>query len=894
MNDHMSALHRNQMAAEVAAARAERSVQTERTVGGEIIRAQRQAEAEAAARERRLVDESRRQAAVDAARRQADRDAIQARIDEQKREQERKRRVAEAGDYLGPEQQHLYQLAGGTKQSQDEDRRVREARRRSERGEGRDIPQAPEALGGLFGRAEEEAALEQRRIAAIGQAAGFATAQFAAQRTLGARAARARRAATGGVMRLGRGIKGGAKWVVGKIIPPGGSSRASRYSVEIVEILFGIIISAVLYFVLSRYLGAPWAELFLAGGVLLTLSFVFPSKGQVGVAGLFLRFVGLLLVAMAFSTRQEVITFLILFAAFFAFPQTYLGKDVADRIKPLLRGLFGVAIAAFTFLIFSGGYGLPAITGLSWGMGLMTAGLLISTPQVEGAFLKIRKSPSVLATGAVIAGLGLGTYHLLIIEGALVTSIIFLVMGVVSAYIAWTIDPMERSMVGAPLVIIFIGLLIVGSGTAQQSVGQAAFGVYWPNIQTTLEPISGALRGFGGGTTTLQIGVECLADPIGCQQRFKPQAKTAGTVKAVEIVQMSVLGEQTISRVYSENKVLLEIRNDGTTDAKNIEVTFLKPTLGVKADGELCETTLDCIPKVQCPTGTGRLTGEGVSCTIGNLFPGEPAQMIATYKIDLTKANVEPRGNSVSYKADVAYAYDASSSMDVTLLRSDFYDDLAKNGRLKFTTATSTDTGGPVRIALAIYNNQMPIRAGLDAAPILLQLENQGSGRVTNVASASVNVANLVDRAPENGWGDLNKNLCSTEGYNGEEPELSITAPIESPLEASDPEQTTKRTSCIIPLKDVQVESQTEGLVANVAYVYTQSRTLRANIEFGMGKVCECKAGTNAPNAGAKVTTYGNEDETCKDCQTFCGGKENVQSAPEGSTNEQKASYACG
>lgn len=656
----------------------------------------------------------------------------------------------------------------------------------------------------------------------------------------------------------------------------GGGEGGRRNVTVALEVIVGLLIALFLQFLTGAALG-DWSWVLFTGIIFFSLSMIFSPTGPYGVLRAVFRFCGFFFTGLAFVPFNSFVVLLIFFAGYFSMPLHVRSQEPGDAALAVFRFIFGVAISLYILIVFSGGFPAFNVTALSISVFLISLGLLAALPTNEGQnqnrFVIIlsrgAERQGGLATGIIIVGFVLGFFGLINEGAGLATFLIFIVLGLTSIAIAWSVAPMERGMIGAPLLIIFLFLFIVGSESIQEATGQAAFGVYWPQVQEGLMPVSELFKSVGGSGTTLRVGFACIVDPIGCQQRFQPQTKTQGTVRAVEITQLSVVGESTVTRIYQNTSVLLEVRNDGNEVAKDITVTFDRPTIGGAFDAPVVGSV-----EVSCPKGQSIQIGAGAtagrSCRIDRLFPGEPSQMLAVYrlKLDNIPKKIEPRGNFINYKTNVAYKYNVSSSLDVTLMRGDFYDELARNARLKITEVPTTDTGGPVRMGIAIYNNRMPIRAGLDNAPVLMQLQNQGSGKVTNVFAARINVSGIIDT--NRPLPPPTPDACSTE--NGQlRFTVSKSQPIESPESGTDPEKTRERSTCIIALKNIDLETQSSGIIGEAQYEYVITRTARSLIEFGTGKLCKCEN-------NATVTVYGDQEACTEDCETFCADKGGKQS----------------
>lgn len=650
----------------------------------------------------------------------------------------------------------------------------------------------------------------------------------------------------------------------------------------VIELIIGLLISIFAWYLTGPALGQVGSALILAGGVLLSLRVILHPEGQLGVLRAACHILGFIALALATLFLNIFVTLVMLFLGYFTLPSRARGREPGDILMPYLRLALGIFIPAVLFIVLSGGWNFTGFNAMAAAMAFISAGIMISLPRPEEAVIVTRRGrEGVWSTALVLVGWFFGVYHLFILEGIIVTGILFSVVAGLIVLIAKTVRAEDRALVGAPMIIILLGVLFIGSGQIQQAAGQAAFGDYWPSVQVAVEPIANMFKSLSAPAGTLGFGFECLVNPIACQQRFKPIERTQGTIKAIEITNMQVIGENTVSRIFQRMDVLLDIRNEGEEESGLVFVEFANATLGTaKKPPKVGGVTVKC-PQKDFVTQYAKdvyafaqaSKTPGTWCLIEKLFPGENTQITAVYQLDLTKAGkVEPRGNFVNYQANVSYIFNVSSSLDVQLMRNDTYDELARNNRLKFTDVPTTDTGGPVRLGLAISNNRMPIRAGLEAAPVLFELNNQGSGDVVEVSYASVNVSGILP-------GDVRlppptEGACSTE--NGElKFEVTSANPISSPQTTSDPAKTTRRSTCVIPLRHITTETYTTAFIGQASYTYTITRTVRSQVEFGTGKLCVCDGGTPA-----NVTLY---PEACsEDCPRYCASELNEDSETGG------------
>lgn len=256
--------------------------------------------------------------------------------------------------------------------------------------------------------------------------------------------------------------------------------------------------------------------------------------------------------------------------------------------------------------------------------------------------------------------------------------------------------------------------------------------------------------------------------------------------------------------------------------------------------------------------GKGTVAQDKKSCTVSELFEGESLQMAVKYSIDLKSSGSEVRGHRVQLRAGIEYAFDVSGSLDVVIANSTYYDFLASQGQLARQTVSTRDTGGPVRLGLAIFNNEMPIRGGIDSTPVLLLLRDQSNGYIKSIESASINASGIGTPASCD-------QTAMTTALNGHT-EIRNSKKYADLTEET---QEVRDTTCSIDLLDPQSqETQTSSVRAEVRYWYGMERFQNVFVDLGAGDYCKC---TNGDSFSGSTAEGGNLS-----CSEFCSDKGGV------------------
>jgi len=401
--------------------------------------------------------------------------------------------------------------------------------------------------------------------------------------------------------------------------------------------------------------------------------------------------------------------------------------------------------------------------------------------------------------------------------------------------------PVDRAktLIGIPIVM----LALFSTTIAYPDVmGVAVFGQWWPSIETSIQnTISPILENVRSPFETLQSGYECLKDPIACQRRFEPKTHTKEIKKSLEIVSL----EPSIDSVTlpgEEFFVLATIENKGNEEIKNIHVGVVEPVYTHTSEGV----------RRGDPAGNASMTcpdtGEtGKECVIDKLIPGEVKQFMIEYTLKEELIG----GNYISYGINLTYDFNVKGQLRVLVYDSDYMDKLSKNKKLSFSEQITEDTGGPVRLGLAVMKNKMPIRDNLKGVPVMLYLENQLQGTVMKINKAVVDVSDL----------EGNETYC-TLGEGGKKlTEVTKETTIEP--------QEYAKFICISQIPDIGVEQKTFTVRGDVEYTYLLNETGELQIDFGSYVLCRCC----------------NEEDKCVDLQLYNCDVCSASICPEGYKN---------
>jgi len=564
---------------------------------------------------------------------------------------------------------------------------------------------------------------------------------------------------------------------------------------------------------------------------------------------------GLFLTIIFYLTFQSImnvnpnllISFVLLSIAFFiAFPESKskdegsldklinafarAGERMGEGLTKAFGGMFGGGLGIIKYLIIGGilliiilffvAMFLPTMGNIVR-LGLYGVGILVGFAiLVVGVSYSAKKNSinGILYGFFGGAGIMLGSlaFAPLPISQGLIGYFLFLVI-VTAGILAAAPVVNARPLIGVPIIF----LAIMSATIAYPDImGQATFGVWWPTIDRTIENTFGPLQNaITGPFMTLQRGYACLADPVGCMQNYKPQTSTKETPKAVEITSLEPLGADSIDIPGQTLLVLLDVQNFGKDEADNIIIHPIQP---MYSQGT---ATGESFGKAYIKTNKGWKS----NYVIPKLLPNEVREFILNYTFYENASNGDMylrRGNYVTYGAYISYEYNVSGRLEVDIMDTDYYYKLAKNDKLNRREQITEDTGGPVRLGIAVMKNEMPIPDGQTInteVPILIYIENQGNGEVYKLDNIIVDLTNLGD---DNGYCTLGKNIQNLhQGYL-----------YKKSLGPGD----SAKGLCFATLPDINVDQKTYLVTANMTYNYRFYKYDKIPVNFGAMAQCEC------------------------------------------------------
>jgi len=374
-----------------------------------------------------------------------------------------------------------------------------------------------------------------------------------------------------------------------------------------------------------------------------------------------------------------------------------------------------------------------------------------------------------------------------------------------------------RPLIGVPIIFLAI---MAATFAYPDIMGQATFGVWWPTIDRTIENTLGPLQStIMGPFASMQRGYACLADPVGCMQNYQPQTSTKEVPRAVEITSLEPMGADSVTMPDQDLLVLLDVQNLGKDAAENIYVEPIQP-------------------RYSQGTPTGKKFGKATIIAdneqkseykISKLLKNELREFVLNYTFGEESGGKTylRRGNFITYGAKIKYNYNVSAKLKVNIMNHNYYYNLAKNDKLTRAEQITEDTGGPVRLGIAVMKNEMPIPDNIGAkVPVMVYIENQGQGTIYKINNIYVDLTSLGGT------------YCSLDGEGGHKIEGIISGYLDKDVE---PGKTLKGI-CFIKLPSLEddVDQKTYLITANMSYGYAFYKYNTIPVDFGAFAQCEC------------------------------------------------------
>ncbi|MCD6398448.1 MAG: hypothetical protein J7L08_00835, partial [Candidatus Aenigmarchaeota archaeon] len=331
-------------------------------------------------------------------------------------------------------------------------------------------------------------------------------------------------------------------------------------------------------------------------------------------------------------------------------------------------------------------------------------------------------------------------------------------------------------------------------------------------VESTFTPMVSA---FTGPLQGLQEGWSVLSNPVGYYQNYKPPVSTDESVGAVEVSTLEPLSDETITMPDQKVVVMATVENMGEEYGKDITFRAIPPTYAQGTDENKNAGSV----RVNC--GGSYMS----SCNIDLLLPGEIRQYAMEYQIGEGKYLI--RGNYISYGAEVSYDYSVQGKVAVSVMDEDYYYKLAENKGLTQQEQITKDSGGPLRLGIAVMRNKMPIKDNMGGVPIMIYLKNEGRGTVENIKSASIDISDLEGEGVRCVAGSETKSLEGILNKDG-----TIVKKIGPGEEL--------KGYCYSTIPDIDVNQKTYQLTGKVDYTYSVKKERKMSIDFGSFYKCKC------------------------------------------------------
>lgn len=536
-----------------------------------------------------------------------------------------------------------------------------------------------------------------------------------------------------------------------------------------------------------------------------------------------------------------------------------LGTEAVKSLKHAIPGLGGASIIfklmvgfiiiIILFIVFSGVLGFMGSVDLAMGLGKLTTIILGIGMAVFSIIigLKLGKNINGMILG-VFGGIGLAAGAFALGHDMILFVVFSMVVGM-GILVSVPVDK-AKTFIGIPIVLV---ALMTTTFAYPDVMGEAVFGVWWPEIDYTIDSTLGPLlQGIRSPLETMGSGYECLLNPVGCYQNYEPETSTKESIRSVEVTSVETIGDTSINSLPKELRVIVTVENRGKEEARDITITPVEPEYAHgTAEGEVAGSV-----EITCQDGS--ISDHITGCNISKLLSGEMREFVLNYTI----TNIEFRGNYIAYGADIQYDLDLTGQVDVMVMDEDYYYKLSKNNQLDRREQITEDTGGPVRLGLALMRNEMPVKDNLKGVPVMLYLGNQGPGTILEIKSARVDISDLepgenINCTPEK-QGKLK--LLGLSYYMGKNPEEIASGDSAS-------------ATCISQIPDIHVEQKTYAITGEVEYTYTHGNQRKINVDFGTPATCTCKDPVTGETKDP-FNLYVPCGDNDKNCVRECNGRE--------------------
>jgi hypothetical protein len=438
--------------------------------------------------------------------------------------------------------------------------------------------------------------------------------------------------------------------------------------------------------------------------------------------------------------------------------------------------------------------------------------------------------------------------------------VVYIVVWLMSLFAGYFGGPAGRPYVG---IIIIVFSLFAFSTSLPGYVGQAIFGVWWPQVENVITMVTTPLtpmwaqmnKGFSDAWLLMTNPALYYEKMMESTQASQSVVTTGGLTTSIELNGFDFSGISTLDP--SESFLgSVELENKGEFNANYIKLML--QTLWHNATS-LENIALGKFDRINCGPNT---PGQFVAGTNNNVvecdwngitYPGE--LKIVTFKIQRDDTKASPwkgpwgfvreentstntymqGGTTVKINASLNYNYNVNVSLPVEVINYNKYYELVQARQIQLSTLESQYSGGPVKAT--IWSQKQPLRSGDDSI-IRVYIKNEGAGNLTQVTNYTIYVphelnATQVDSSSfKNGCPEdtlFTKNIKS--GYDGI---ICTTNPLNKKEEEIAPGDYGVVSFYIHPPQDVTFERKTFLITAVGSYKY--EKFAEAGLQVAMVK----------------------------------------------------------
>ncbi len=495
-----------------------------------------------------------------------------------------------------------------------------------------------------------------------------------------------------------------------------------------------------------------------------------------------LRITAFLLIALQFVlfTPNYLIALIITFFFYFTLPTRYKTNQPYKAVEAWLRMGVGAFLAWLFFMAF--GPGTPVGNSLLF-LGLaffVTLPVHIEAEEEGGIKITIftKGGKPIYGEFAHLEALIFVIFMLISLAfflsgiGGISFSnmfhITFLAIWGLSFFTGLTAGPEGKPMMGALMIAIS---LFVFSGTFTDTMGQAVFGYWWPQVRSFGEMVftplsdywSQAQRGMSEAWLLLTNPAEYYRIQMQKQQATKTVVKSGGTTKSIELTKFDLF--PSIPGQLDPQEVLIgsiELENQGEYDANYIKLEVYASWR--PPDEE--EQIVGSLKKVTC-SGTEPTDS---SCIWDSVtYPQEIK--LSTFVFDTSwvdelgndlgtcknengdcsscDASVCPNatykwgGYSVYINANYTFDYSVNVSIPIEIINQSLYTKLLEAREITLQELTSQYTGGPVKAT--IWTQRQPYRNNEESL-VVASVYNDGNGVIREISSFKIYVPKILGK----------------------------------------------------------------------------------------------------------------------------------------------------